>query len=230
MEEDVTKQYAVVTGTSSGIGLQVLESLLEREYFVIGGSRSESPVDHQNFLDLELDVRDSESITNFFNKISEYTDSIHLFVNNAGVTEFGPLISLNEEDFCNQIDTNLSSQFYLFKNLHDFLIEGETHILNMLSTSSKFTYPHVAAYCAAEQGKYGFIQSIQKEWESFHLRFTNLFVGAVDTPLWEGVDNPLDSSKMLSMDEFMYVLDTILDAPINIQFPEITFLHKDSYL
>ena len=69
-----------------------------------------------------------------------------------------------------------------------------------------------------------------KEWEDFHVRFSNLFVGAVDTPLWQGIDNPLDASKMLSMDDFMYVLDTVLDAPINIQFPELTFLHKDSYL
>jgi NAD(P)-dependent dehydrogenase (short-subunit alcohol dehydrogenase family) len=226
----VAGQFAVVTGTSSGIGLQVLESLLERDYFVIGGSRSETPFEHDNFVDVELDVRDSESVIDFFNKISEYTDSIHLFVNNAGITEFGAISALSEEDFTNQIETNLHSQFYLFKNLQDYLVEGETHILNILSTSSKNTYPHVSAYCAAEQGKYGFIQSVQKEWEDFHVRFSNLFVGAVDTPLWQGIDNPLDASKMLSMDDFMYVLDTVLDAPINIQFPELTFLHKDSYL
>ena len=223
-------QFAVVTGTSSGIGLQVLESLLERDYFVIGGSRSETPLEHSNFIDLELDVRDRDSVMDFFNRVSEYTDAIHLFVNNAGITEFGSISSLSEEDFSNQIETNLHSQFYLFKNLQDYLIEGETHILNILSTSCKYTYPHVAAYCAAEQGKYGFIQSVQKEWEDYHVRFSNLFVGAVDTPLWQGIDNPLDASKMLTMDEFMYVLDTVLDAPINIQFPELTFLHKDSYL
>lgn len=223
-------QYAVVTGTSSGIGLQVIESLIERDFFVFGGSRTESTFYHENFLDIELDVRDQQSFNSFFDRISEYTSELHLVVNNAGVTEFGPVSDLEDEDFTNQIDTNLTSQFYLFKNLQDFLIKRHTHIINILSTSSKYSYANTAAFCAAEQGKMGFLNAIQKEWQDYHIKFSNLFVGAVDTPFWKGLDNKLDKSKMLSIDEFMYVFDTIIDAPTSIQFPELTFLHKDSFL
>lgn len=223
-------QYAVVTGTSSGIGLQIIESLIERDFFVFGGSRTESSFSHPNFLDIELDVTDEQSFSSFFDRISEYTQDIDLVINNAGIGELGPICDLEEQDFINQIDTNLVSQFYFFKNLQDFIINDKTHIINILSTSAKYSYPNTSAYCAAEQGKLGFINSIQKEWENFNIKFSNIFIGAVDTAFWHGIRNKLDRSKMLTIDEFMYVFDTIVDAPEVIQFPDVTFLHKESYL
>jgi len=35
---------------------------------------------------------------------------------------------------------------------------------------------------------------------------------------------------MLSIEDYIYVFESILDAPENIQFPDLTFLHKDGFL
>ena len=73
------------------------------------------------------------------------------------------------------------------------------------------------------------IKTLEKEWKKYQVRFSNLFIGAVDTPLWEDYPD-IDTTNMLTTDDFKYVFDTLIDAPSHIQFPEMTFLHRDGFI
>lgn len=221
---------AIVTGSSSGLGLEITKSLLFSGYTVFGGSRSGTELDHDNFYDVELDIADSNSVEEFFDTIREYTSKVQLVVNNAGICDMTSVAEMTSEAFEQHLATNTLGPFLLFKNLESMLVPNETHIISILSTAAHYGYPNVAAYNASKFGQLGLIESLKKEWKEHKVRFTNMFPGAIDTPLWDKMGSKFSRAKMLSPSDFMSVFNYVVHAPATIQFPEITFLHKEGYL
>ena len=223
-------KYAIVTGSSSGLGLEITKSLLDLNFVVFGGSRSGTPIEHENFYDVELDITNDESVKEFFETIREFTSLIHLVVNNAGICEMAPLTEMSSKAFELHLLTNTVGPFLLFQGVENFLVKNETHIISILSTAAHYGYPNVSAYNASKYGQLGLLESLKKEWKDYKLRFTNLFPGAINTPLWDKMGSSFSRHKMLHVDEFISVFNFVVQAPATIQFPEITFLHKDGFL
>lgn len=223
-------KYALVTGSSSGLGLEITKSLLFSGYTVFGGSRSGTDIEHENFYDVELDISSEDSVEEFFETVREFTNEIHLVVNNAGICEMGPVAEMSVETFENHLATNTVGPFLLFQGLESFLVKNETHIISILSTAAHYGYPNVSAYNASKFGQLGLLESLKKEWKDHKLRFTNLFPGAIDTPLWDRMGTKFSRDKMLKSADFMSVFNFIVAAPSTIQFPEITFLHREGFL
>jgi NAD(P)-dependent dehydrogenase (short-subunit alcohol dehydrogenase family) len=224
------ERTALVTGSSSGLGLEISKYLLENGYTVFGGSRSGTSIDHDNFYDVELDITSEDSVIEFFETIREFTPTLDLVVNNAGICEMAPLSDTTLEQFESHLATNTIGPFLLFRNLESFLIKNETHIISILSTAAHYGYPNVSSYNASKFGQLGLLESLKKEWKDYKLRFTNLFPGAIDTPLWDKMGAKFSRQKMLKTDDFMNVFAFVVNAPSSIQFPELTFLHKEGFL
>lgn len=224
------EKCALVTGSSSGLGLEITKSLIESGYTVFGGSRSGTEFEHENFYDVELDITSEESVEEFFDTIREYTSKLHLIVNNAGICEMSPLSETTLEQFESHLATNTVGPFLLFKHIESFLIKNETHIISILSTAAQYGYPNVSAYNASKFGQLGLIESLKKEWVEHKIRFTNLLPGAIDTPLWDKMGSKFSRSKMLNISDFMSVFQFVVNAPSTIQFPELTFLHREGFL
>jgi len=225
----MTDKIAVITGTSSGLGMAMATSLLERGFLVFGGSRSESPISHENFIDLELDIRSEKSVINFFNEINKETEIVDCLINNAGICEMSSFPETSSEDIIEHFQTNLLGSYLIYKYFEPFIISEETSIFNIQSISAKYAYPNTASYTMSEFGKKGLISVILKEWSKYKIRQNNFYVGAIQTPLWNEYED-IEIDKMLSIEDYIYVFESILDAPENIQFPDLTFLHKDGFL
>lgn len=224
------EKTAIVTGSSSGLGLAITQSLLDQGFTVFGGSRSGTPLDHDNFYDVELDVSSPESVMEFYETVKEFTEDIHLFVNNAGICEMNSVIDMSIDSFEQQLATNTVGPFLMFKYFAPFIIPGETHIISVLSAAAHYGYPNVSGYNASKFGQRGLLESLKKEWKIHQIRFTSLCPGAIDTPLWDKMGMTFGRDKMLTIDEFMSVFNFVLAAPSRIQFPEITFLNKEGFL
>lgn len=224
------EKCALVTGSSSGLGLEITKFLIESGYTVFGGSRSGTEFEHDNFYDVELDITSEDSVNECFETIREYSPSLNLIVNNAGICEMSPLSETSLEVFEAHLATNTIGPFLLFKNIESFLIKNETHIISILSTAAQYGYPNVSAYNASKFGQLGLIESLKKEWVEHKIRFTNLFPGAIDTPLWDKMGSKFSRDKMLKTSDFMSVFGFVVNAPVAIQFPELTFLHRNGFL
>jgi NAD(P)-dependent dehydrogenase (short-subunit alcohol dehydrogenase family) len=221
---------AIVTGSSSGLGLEITKSLIDSGFTVFGGSRSGTDFEHDSFYDVELDISSEESVEEFYETVREFTPEIHLVVNNAGICEMSSVSEMTTESLELHLAVNTIGPFLLFKHLESLLIPGETHIISVLSTAAHYGYPNVSAYNASKFGQLGIIESLKKEWKEHKVRFTNLFPGAIDTPLWDKMGTKFSRDKMLKSSDFMSVFNYLVHAPSNIQFPEITFLHRDGFL
>ncbi len=222
--------FALVTGTSSGLGQEIAYYLLDEGYTVFGASRSGSEIEHGNFVDIVCDIGIEQEVENLFNTINETTDQLDLIINNAGICYISPLVETSSKEFLEQIQTNTLGTFHILKHALNFIIENQTHIVTITSTAGKYGYQNASGYSASKFALHGLIDSLRKEWKELGVRFSTLCPGAIDTPFWEKIDINLNPDKSLNLDEFMYVFQMVVNSPVSMQFPEITFLHKNGVL
>ena len=222
-------KVAIVTGSSSGLGEAICRSLLNKDYLVFGGSRSESAILHNNFIDLELDVRSESSVKSFYAEVSKETEVVDLFVNNAGICEMTSLDETSSKDFANHFATNVLGSFHMFKGFEPFIIEDETFILNILSTASLEAYPGTSSYTTNESAKKALVDVIEKEWAKFHLRFTNLILGAVNTPLWTDYED-VDFEQMLSIPQVMEAVNFLLTSSPESKVAQLILQPRKSFI
>lgn len=222
-------KVAIVTGSSSGLGEAITRSLLNQDYLVFGGSRSESAIIHNNFIDLELDVRSESSVKSFYSEVLKETEVVDLFVNNAGICEMSSLGETASKEFANHFATNVLGSFHMLKALEPFLIEDETLIINILSTASLEAYPGTSSYTANESAKKALAEVVEKEWSKYHLRFTNLILGAVNTPIWNDYED-IDVDQMLTISQVMETVNFLVRSSSESKFAEIVLQPRKSFL
>ena len=222
-------KVAIVTGSSSGLGEAITRSLLNQDYLVFGGSRSESAIIHNNFIDLELDVRSESSVKSFYSEVLKETEVVDLFVNNAGICEMSSLGETASKEFANHFATNVLGSFHMLKALEPFLIEDETLIINILSTASLEAYLGTSTYTANESAKKALAEVVEKEWSKYHLRFTNLILGAVNTPIWNDYED-IDVDQMLSISQVMETVNFLVKSSSESKFAEIVLQPRKSFL
>lgn len=222
-------RVAVVTGSSSGIGLFVTNTLLEKGYMVIGGSLDESPIENSNFLDVELDVRDPLSVINFFKDVESETEVIDLFVDCAGVCDQSSLQETEIYEFKNNIETNSTGTFSVFKELEKFLIEDETIVISFLPIAVKENYKFTLAYTASQVAKKAILKQVKEEWRKYQIQFSLIYLGATNTSLWEDFDG-LEYDKMIQTSELKELLDFILNKSNSLNIDEITLTNKYSVI
>ncbi|MCO4792530.1 MAG: SDR family oxidoreductase [Bacteriovoracaceae bacterium] len=223
------EKYALVTGCSSGLGFEMVGWLLEEGYVVLGVSRSGLDINNSNYLDIICDITNEDEIQELVEIVSQNTYGLNLVVNNAGIFEMNSLKETSSELFLKHFKTNTLGPFHILKALEDFMIENESHIVTISSIAAKKGFPNVSAYCASKFALTGLIESIREEWKKLGIRFTTLVPGAINTPLWDGVED-YSRENMMTMDDFIHVFRMVVTSPSSVQFPEINFQHKSGVL
>lgn len=223
-------QFALITGTSSGLGYEMAQFLLEEGYSVIGVSRRGTAIDHPNFIDILCDIREEGAVEEMYELIAGHTDSLHLIVLNAGIFEMSPLVETSTKEFNDHLSTNVLGAFHILKHAVDFLVEDLTHIVTVSSIASKKGLANISAYSASKFALNGMIESLREEWEHLGVRFSTLMPGAILTPIWDVNEEDLPRDQMMAMSDFMHVFGMIVTSPGHMQFPEIVFLHKRGVL
>lgn len=223
------ERYALVTGCSSGLGYEMVNWLLEEDYVVFGVSRSGLDINNGNYVDIICDIRDEDEVREMVEVVNQNTYGLNLIVNNAGIFEMASLKETSSETFLDHLQTNVQGTFHVLKNLEDFLIENETHVITISSIAAKKGFANVSAYCSSKFALNGLIESIREEWKKLGVRFSTLQPGAINTPLWDDVED-FDREDMMSMEDFMHVFTMVVNSPSIMQFPEISFLHRSGVL
>lgn len=219
--------FILITGTSSGLGFNMAQMLLDQGHQVIGVSRRGTNLDHANFIDVICDIKDEEAVEEMYELISNHTNHLDIIVLNAGIFEIAPLNETSSKEFRDHLETNVIGAFHILKHAEDFIEEGESHIITISSLASKNGLSNMSAYSASKFALNGLIDSLRVEWMHLNVRFSTLLPGAISTPIWNDIEGDFPRDQMLTIEEFLHVFNMVVNSPPSIQFPEITFLHKD---
>jgi len=161
------KKVAIVTGGTSGIGLDVARVLKQRGATVAIGGRT--PDEHQSLKDSgylvgQLDVCSTESVNQFVSMVTDTCGVPNILVNSAGISIHHKVCDHSDEDWHAVIDTNLNGPFRMIRSCLPAMMNAKWgRIVNIASTAASTAVATHAAYCASKSGLLGLTRSVALE-------------------------------------------------------------------
>lgn len=107
MKNTTDRRVAVVTGASRGVGLGIAHHLCQRDFLVIGISRTTPPND-LGVTHVSADLADSDSVVSAFDEIKKQYGRVDVLVNNAAVLNSQYLMIMSTKSIEAMISTNLT--------------------------------------------------------------------------------------------------------------------------
>ncbi|RIY33895.1 3-oxoacyl-ACP reductase FabG [Psittacicella gerlachiana] len=163
-------KIALVTGASRGIGKAIALELASRGCTVIGTATSEAGANAiTEYLNgkgegLVLNVTSKDSQAELLKAIKEKYGDVDILVNNAGITRDKLLLRLNDQDWNDIIQTNLTPIFQLSQAvMRPMMKKGWGRIINIGSVVGLTGNVGQANYSAAKAGVIGFTKSMSLE-------------------------------------------------------------------
>ena len=202
----MTKQIALVTGASRGIGKAIAEKLAEDGFFVLGTATSDAGADAislylgDNGKGFKLDVSNAESIEDVIKTINDEFGAPAVLVNNAGITRDNLLMRMKDEEWDDIINTNLTSVFRLSKAVLRGMMKAKTgRIINISSVVGSTGNAGQANYAAAKAGMIGFAKSMAKEVGSRNITINTVAPGFIDTDMTKELSDDIKNNLLASI-------------------------------
>ncbi len=202
----MTKQIALITGASRGIGRAIAERLADDGFFVIGTATSDAGADSisaylgENGKGMKLDVSDSESVSSIIKTINDDFGAPTVLVNNAGITRDNLLMRMKDDEWDDIINTNLTSVFRMSKAVLRGMMKVKTgRIINISSVVGSTGNAGQANYAAAKAGMIGFTKSMAKEVGSRNITVNTVAPGFIDTDMTRELNDDVKNALLSSI-------------------------------
>ena len=181
----------IVTGSSSGIGLESALLLARNGYITYATMRSpEKDTSIKTAVQKEglpirvvqLDVTDDNSVKNAVDHIISESGRIDVLVNNAGYSLGGALEDLSMEEIKSQYETNLFGLIRVIQAVLPTMRKQRSgRILNISSGTGIFGFPGILAYVSTKFAVEGLSESIAHELEPFGIKVILIEPGFIKT-------------------------------------------------
>jgi 3-hydroxybutyrate dehydrogenase len=188
---------AIVTGSTSGIGLGIARALAEGGAAVMLNGFGEpgeiealrQSLAENNDVDVaysNADMSKPEAIYAMAKEAGERFGDVDIIVNNAGIQHVSPIESFPPQKWDQIIAIDLSSAFHLVRATFPAMKERRFgRIVNISSAHGLVASPFKSAYVAAKHGIIGFTKVIALEGAEFGITSNAICPGYVWTPLVE---------------------------------------------
>ncbi|MDZ7628906.1 MAG: 3-hydroxybutyrate dehydrogenase [Parvularculaceae bacterium] len=216
------KRSAIVTGSTSGIGLGVAEALAADGCDIMLNGFGEANAIEKDRRRLAekygvtvafsgADMSKPQEIRALAAVATDAFGKVDIVVNNAGIQHVAPVEDFPEEKWDAIIAINLSATFHLtkaiFKGMKD---RGFGRIINIASAHALVASPFKSAYVTAKHGVLGFTKTIALEGAEHGVTANAICPGYVKTPLVE--KQIPDTAKARGMTEAEVIQKVILEA------------------
>jgi len=212
---------AVISGVSSGIGLEVARRLIAEKYLVIGCSRNEPPIG--DILFFRCDIRKTEEVEAFARFVKEKVSHIDILINNAGMTYVKKFEEFKPEEIDEIMETNTTGIMKKTLLLLPLLKEGSI-IINLGSIAAVMHFPEWSVYNASKYALRGWSKALRKELSEKGIRVTLINPGAVWTPFWEKIGFER-AYNMLSAEDVAQVIMDVIHLPPHVDVEELLITH-----
>ena len=223
-------KVALVTGSTSGIGLAVARALARSGAAVmLNGSRPGSEAESLRAgLAAEFgvpvaytaaDMADPASVRTLVAQTEKQLGAVAVLVNNAGIQHVAPVDEFPDEKWDQLLAINLSSVFHTTKAvLPGMKAAGWGRIVNVASAHGLVASPFKAPYTASKHAVVGFSKAVALEVAESGITCNAVCPGYVRTPLVE--KQVADQARVHNLPEEQVIRDVILAAQPNKRFLE----------
>jgi len=205
------EMYAVVTGATSGIGLEFARLFAEDGINLVIASRGKAELEQvakelRDSFSIEVhvvaaDLTDIHEAEKLYHFTKENKLPVYYIVNNAGFGDYGDITQTSWSKEQSMIALNITSLTYLSKMYAaDFAKQGGGHIVNVASTAAFQPGPLMAVYYATKSYVLHFSEAIASELHKKGVRVTALCPGPTASKFQEAAamtDSKLVAGKNL---------------------------------
>lgn len=241
----MTSRTAIVTGSTSGIGLAIAKAFAANGMKVVVNSFSDTPQDHAiaeaiakehsaEAVYIQADMSKGADCRALVAKTAEKFGSVDVLINNAGIQHVAPVEEFPSEKWDAIIAINLSSAFHTTAAVIPLMKKaGWGRIVNIASAHGLVASPFKSAYVSAKHGIMGFTKTVALEVATSGITCNAICPGYVLTPLVEA--QIPDQMKAHNMDRETVIREVMLDKQPTKQFVTVeqiaataTFLVSDA--
>lgn len=223
------KQLALVSGSTSGIGEKVAESLLELGYSVIGIGRdqSRSSLQHPRYYFHEMNLAkialQPELVKQLQDVVGNLELPLTLLVNNAGFGRMASLEQLSVADITEQINVNFVAHAVLSRAFISELKIQSGDLIFIGSEAALKGGQQGSVYCASKFALRGFAQALREECAKSSLRVSLINPGPVRSDFFTELnfEPGADRDNALLPEDIAAAVVMVVTAPTHVNFDEI---------
>ena len=187
-------RVVLITGSSRGIGAEVaVKAAAEGASVAVHYHRSEdgakdtlaqvrdAGADGAIF---DADVADGRQAGQLVERVIAHFGRVDGLVNNAGLTQVGPFLEIEPEQWDEVIRTDLTAAFHTCQAVLPSMVErGSGTIVNIASRLGQMGIPETAAYSAAKAGLIGLTRALGREFGPHGIRVNAVAPGVTITEM-----------------------------------------------
>jgi short-subunit dehydrogenase len=191
------QKVAVITGTSSGIGLLTAIEMARAGFRVVATMRdpikstqlmkaaNEAGVSH-NVEIRALDVTKFNELPGLVGEIVNERGRIDVLVNNAGYALAGFAEDISLDELKGQFDTNFFGHVAMTKAVLPYMRKQRSgHVIMVSSIAGLMASPVLSSYAASKHALEGWSEAVRIEMHSLGIRIVLVEPGAFETDIWE---------------------------------------------
>lgn len=225
------KDTVIITGASGGIGSAAARRLAKEGcQLLLCGSSSPEKLEKLKTECLEYtecitfcgDISKSDTARRIEKTALEHFKKIDVLINNAGISKIGLLPDLSDEEWFQILNTNLSSAFFLCRQILPHMIHAKKgRILNISSIWGNTGASCEAAYSATKGGLDSLTKSLAKELAPSGISVNAIACGMIDTSMnacftpeeIQAISEQIPAGRMASPEEAAEFISLLLKAP-----------------
>jgi len=205
------KKNIIITGTSRGIGYELVALLANTGHNVLALSRNEVPVSGMGISNCHCfpcDITDKAAIEKVADFLKENWKHVDVLINNSGFLVNKPFKLLTTEDFKQSYEVNLFGAVALTQAVLPFM-RKDGHVVNISSMGGiqgSVKFPGLAAYSSSKGALITLTELLAEEYKESGPSFNVLALGSVQTEMLEeafpGFKAPISAKEMAQ-----YIMD-----------------------
>lgn len=203
-ERNIVNKVVVVTGSSRGIGANIVKTLAKKGYRVIlNYNKSENYAQNvqKELINVDIfkaDVSKKAEAVSLINFAIEKYGKIDALINNAGISQSKLFTDLTDEDWNNIINSNLNSAFFCSREAAKNMIHNKSGLIINISSIWGITGASCeVAYSTSKAALNGFTKALAKELGPSNIRVNAIAPGIINTDM----NNYLSNEELESIKE-----------------------------
>lgn len=234
----MAERAAIVTGASSGIGLEIARVLGQEGYAMTLAARRADKLEAATqglaaegyeIQAIAANVADEAEIQRVVAGHHDRYGRLDVLVNNAGVGIGATVADIETKRLDMQLDINLRSIILFYRECVGMLRKAASEhrsavVVNTSSISGKRGEAWLSVYSAAKHGVVGWTEAMNKELGSDGIKSTALCPAFVDTPMTDFVKEHVPAEQMITPKDVAEAVRYLLKVSPMCLIPEIMFL------
>ncbi|WP_273754375.1 MULTISPECIES: 3-oxoacyl-[acyl-carrier-protein] reductase [unclassified Bartonella] len=199
----LTGRKALVTGASGGIGEAIARCFHARGAIVgLHGTREDKLKGvaaelGQNVFVFPANLSERQSIKQLAEIAEKEMDGVDILVNNAGITKDGLFVRMQDKDWDDVLEVNLTAASLLTRELVHFMMRRRYgRIINITSVVGVVGNPGQTNYCAAKAGLIGFSKALAQEIASRNITVNCIAPGFIKSAMTDKLNEKQKESIM----------------------------------